>query len=103
LFAIQFRFSLVPQGTTLTFSELLTDKLRLDRVWRRRQEANQARQLLAKGDAAGAARMLEDALALGEDRSVDESLIAAWRAAGDNDRAAAADARYRRFLESRLY
>jgi hypothetical protein len=103
IFAIQFRFSLVPQATTLTSSELLTDKLRLDRAWQRRQAANQARQSLAKGDPAEAVRILEGTLALGEDRSVDECLVAAYRAAGDNARAEAAESRYRRFLDSRLY
>ena len=39
LFAIQFRLNLVPTGTMLTFSELLTDKLRLPQVRQRRAAA----------------------------------------------------------------
>jgi hypothetical protein len=103
LFAVQFRLNLVPETTPLTVSELLTDKLRLNQVRKRRQAEKVARQSLANGDPAAAIRILEATFDLGDDRSVDQCLIDASRAAGDKGRTEAAEARYQRLLESRLY
>jgi len=103
LFAIQFRLDLVPTETPLTFAELVTDKLRMPQVRQRRAEARQAVELMAKGDPNGAVRILEDAERLGEDRNVDMYLAQAYRAAGMADRADAADLRYKKLLESRLF
>jgi len=103
LFAIQFRMDLVPTETPLTFSELVTDKLRLPQVRRRRAAAKQAVALMAKGDAAGAVRILEDARRFGEDRNVDMYLAQAYRAAGMKEQADAADLKYRKLLDSTLF
>ena len=103
LFAIQFRLDLVPTESPLTFSELVTDKLRLPKVRQRRTAAKQAVALMAKGDATAAVRILEDALSLGEDRNVDMYLAQAYRAAGMKEQADAADLKYRKMLESRLF
>jgi hypothetical protein len=102
-FAIQFRLDLVPTETPLTFSELVTDKLRLPKVRQRRTAAKQAVELMAKGDASGAVRILEDARSLGEDRNVSMYLAQAYRTAGMKEQADAADLRYRKLLESRLF
>jgi hypothetical protein len=103
LFAVQFRLNLVPQTTPLTISELLTDKLRLNQVRKRKAAERAARQSLASGDPAAAIRLLETTFNLGDDRTVDQCLIDASRAAGDKGQAKAAEARYQRLLESRLY
>ena len=103
LFAIQFRLDLVPTETPLTFSELVTDKLRLPQVRQRRAAAKQAVELMAKGDPTTAVRILEDTRSLGEDRNVDMYLAQAYREAGMTAQADAADLRYRKLLESRLF
>lgn len=103
LFAIQFRLDLVPTETPLTFSELVTDKLRLPQVRQRKAAAKQAVELMAKGDSGAAVRVLEDAQKLGEDRNVDMYLAQAYRAAGMTAQADAADLRYRKLLASRLF
>lgn len=103
LFAVQFRLNLVPTETPLTFSELVTDKLRLGQVRQRKAATRQASDLLAKGDPASAIRTLESVVSLGEDRDVDMFLEKAYRAAGKIDQADAAGLKYKKFLESRLY
>lgn len=103
LFAVQYRLSLMPMVSPLTFSELITDKMRLPQVIRRKSAAKQAHALLAGGDAASAIEISESTRPLGEDRDVDAVLIEAYRAAGMTDRANAADLRYRKFLDSRWY
>lgn len=103
LFAVQFRLNLVPTETTLTFSELVTDKLRLPQVRQRKAAAKQADELLAKGDPNAAVRILQGVRGLGEDRNIDASLVKAYREAGQAEQADAADLRYKKFLESRLY
>jgi hypothetical protein len=103
LFAIQFRLDLVPTETPLTFSELVTDKLRLPQVRQRRAAAKQAVELMAMGDPSAAVRILEDARSLGEDRNVDMYLAQAYRASGMTEQADAADLRYKKLLESRLF
>jgi len=103
LFAIQFRLDLVPRETPLTFSELVTDKLRLWQVRQRKAAVRQAREFLAKGDAASAVQALQAVLPLGEDRDVDMVLEQAYRAAGNTEQADVAQAKYKRFLESKLY
>lgn len=103
LFAIQFRLDLVPTETPLTLSELVTDKLRLPQVRQRRAAAKQAVEFMAKGDPSTAVRILEDARSLGEDRNVYLYLAQAYRAAGMSAQADAADLRYRKLLESRLF
>jgi hypothetical protein len=103
LFAIQLRLDLMPTETTLTFSELVTDKLRLPAVRRRRAATRQAQDLLAKGDPNSAVRVLEDVQGLGEDRNVYASLEKAYRAAGNTAQADAVALRSRQFLESCLY
>jgi hypothetical protein len=106
VFAIQYRFDLVPTGTTLTASELFTDKFRLSAVKQRRAAAAKAKNLLARGDAQSAAEAiatLESVAPLGEDRRVDQTLAAAYRAAGKPELADAAGQRLDRFLESRLF
>jgi hypothetical protein len=103
LFAIQFRLDLVPTESPLTFSELVTDKLHLLQVRQRRAEAKQAAELIAKGDPNAAVRILEDARSQGEDRNVDMYLAQAYRAAGMTEQADAADLRYKKLLDSRLF
>jgi hypothetical protein len=103
VFAIQFRLDLVPTETPLTFSELITDKLRLPQVRQRREAARQAVELMARGDPNAAVRILEGTRSLGEDRNVDMYLAQAYRAAGMTEQADAADLRYKMLLESRLF
>jgi hypothetical protein len=103
LFAVQFRLNLVPLTTPLTISELLTDKLRLNQVRKRKAAEKAARRSLASGDPSGAIRLLDATFDLGDDRTVDQCLVDAWRAAGDKGQAEAAETRYQRLLESRLY
>jgi hypothetical protein len=103
LFAIQFRLDLVPRETSLTFSELVTDKLNLFNVRQRKMAIRQARQLLNDGRPEPAAQVLERALPLGEDRDVDALLETAYRAANNTERANEAVARYQRFLQSKLF
>ena len=103
LFAFQYRLNLVPTGTTLTFSELITDKLRLGQVRQRKAATRLAEEFLSKGDPGSAVRILEGTLSLGEDRDVDMVLAKAYRAASEPSRADAAELRLKRFLESRLY
>jgi hypothetical protein len=62
-----------------------------------------AKQLLSENDPRAAIRILESALALGEDRTVDECLVKAYQMAGDPDGTAAALSRYQRLLNSLLY
>ncbi len=103
LFAVQFRLDLVPTETSLTFSELVTDKLRLPQVRQRRAAARQAVELMARGDPNAAVRILESTRSLGEDRNVDMYLAKAYRAAGMTEQADAADLRYKKLLESTLF
>lgn len=103
VFAVQYRFDLVPTETTLTFSELVTDKLRLPAVKERKAAARQALELLTAGDSESAIRILRGAQSLGEDRTVDQYLEKAYRAAGNTAEADAAALRSRKFLDSRLY
>ncbi|MBZ5677949.1 MAG: tetratricopeptide repeat protein [Acidobacteriia bacterium] len=103
LFAVQFRLNLVPEQTPLTFSELITDKLRLSQVRQRKAAARQASELLSNGDPDSAIRILEGVLSFGEDRDVDAVLAKAYRAAGKTDQADAAELKSNSFLESKLY
>ncbi len=103
LFAIQFRLNLVPIDTRLTFSEMVTDKLRLREVRHRKAVARYADSLLVSGDPILAVRVLESTRDLGEDRDIDRSLARAYREAGRGDEADAADLRYKKLLQSRLY
>ncbi|HEY4086815.1 MAG TPA: hypothetical protein VGM43_12800 [Bryobacteraceae bacterium] len=103
LFAVQFRFDLVPQASQLTFSELVTDKFRLLAVRKRRLAVQAARASLDSGDAAAAIRLLEGVRGYGEDRDVEFLLEKAWRAAGGTAKADAAALTYRRVVASRLY
>jgi hypothetical protein len=103
VFAIQFRLDLVPTETPLTFSELITDKLRLPQVRQRREAARRAVELMARGDPNAAVRILEGTRSLGEDRDVDMYLARAYRAAGMTEQADAADLEYKKFLQSRLF
>ena len=101
LFAIQFRLNVIPSGSRL--SELMTDKLRLDRAWRRKDAVKAAKQLLSENDPNAAIRILEGALTLGEDSTVDEYLVKSYQMAGNPEGAAAASLRYQRVLNSMLY
>ena len=103
LFVIQFRLDLIPRGTQLTFSELLTDKFHLRQVKARKAAVRQAGALLANGDVATAIAVLESAQPLGQDRDIDRLLERAYRAAGRQEDADAAATRYQRVLASRLY
>jgi len=103
LFAVQFRLDLVPKVTPLTFSELVTDKLRLRQVRQRMVAAQQARELLQKGNTDPAIRTLESVLPLGEDRQIYQLLEVAYRAAGRNEQADAAGLKYKKVLASQLY
>jgi hypothetical protein len=103
LFAIQFRLDLVPTETPLTFTELVTDKLRLPQVRQRRAEAKEAVELMARGDPNAAVRILEGTRSLGEDRNVDMYLAQAYRAAGMTEQADAADLTYKKLLQSTLF
>ena len=103
LFAIQWGLDLVPKYTRLTFSELVSDKLRLAQVRQRKAATRQAQELLAKADADSAIRVLEGTLSLGEDRDVDVLLEKAYRSAGNQKQADAMGLRYRAFMGSRLY
>ena len=102
LFAIQYRLDLVPRSARLTFSECFSDKFHLPRVRERKREVEQARAKFASGDAGGAARELEKASRLGEDRELLELLCAAYRASGDQGRLAAAGRRLQAALAAEL-
>ena len=54
LFAVQFRMNLIPRSAHLTFAELITDKVRLDRSYHRRVAVTRAEQLRDAGDLPGA-------------------------------------------------
>jgi hypothetical protein len=100
LFAIQFRWDLVPKATPLTFTELVTDKFQLFKVYERKQAVAQAQELLNSGDPMSAVDILKDAEQLGEDRDVDEYLAKAYQAAGKQELAEAVKSRRKAFLKS---
>ena len=82
---------------------MVTDKLRLREVRHRKAVARYADSLLVSGDPILAVRVLESTRDLGEDRDIDRSLARAYREAGRGDEADAADLRYKKLLQSRLY
>lgn len=102
LFALQYRFSLIPSNVTLTASELFTDKLRLPQVRQRKIAVATARMLLEEGDFNSAIQTLEGVNGLGQDRDVLDGLEKAYRAAGKPEEAANAHLRLKEFLDSRL-
>ncbi len=102
LFAVQYRFNLIPSNETLTFHELFTDKLNPLQVRKRKIAAKRAAELLAQGDAQSAVRVLEEAAASGEDRDVLSMMSKAYRAEGNETLAKAADSKWLALLESRV-
>jgi hypothetical protein len=102
LFAIQYRLKLIPKGTTLTASEVFSDKLHLMRVRRQKQAAQQGAMLLEADDFNSAIPILEAAAARGEDRDVLQTLSEAYRAKGDLRHAEEVDLRRKRYLDSSL-
>jgi hypothetical protein len=103
LFAIQYRFDLIPNNQTLTATEMFTDKLRIPAVRRRKASVASARNLLARGDAAAAIRTLENVPDPGDDRQVLEVLEQAYAAAGRPAQAAESAARLKKLLDSRFF
>ncbi len=102
LFAIQFRFDLVPTNERLTVGEMVWDKFRLPSVRQRKAALAAGRQAIARGDLAGAITALEPARRWGEDRQIERELARAYRAMGNSGAASAADATYERLQQSRL-
>lgn len=102
LFAIQFRLDLIPKGTQLTFSELITDKIHLLRARERKAAVAQARSLMANGDVALAVQLLEETENLGEDRDVYQVLGQAYQAMGNPDLAESVRVKRKAYLESGL-
>jgi predicted Zn-dependent protease len=93
IFAVQLRLNMIPTGR-LTFAELITDKLRLDRALRRRALFVRAAELNRGGDAAGAAAVLTEAIGnYGEDRNLLSLLAATSRESGHDGQAQYAEAR----------
>ena len=99
IFAIQYRLDLVPTAVPLNFTEMITDKFRLFQVRERKAALAKARILLTNNkDPIAAIRILESTSSLGEDREVESVLAAAYRAAGQPDRAENVELRRRKFL-----
>jgi hypothetical protein len=93
IFAVQLRLNMIPTGR-LTFDELITDKLRLDRALQRRKLFLRAAELNRGGNAGGAAAFLTEAVQnYGEDRNLLSLLAAISRALGHDGEAQAAEAR----------
>ena len=103
LFAIQYRMDLVPTAVPLNFTELVTDKFRLPEVRKRKLAVAQARDLLKRGDAEAAIRVLEPTVAYGEDREVDQVLEESYRAIGKPAEADAVDARRKQFVGTSFF
>jgi len=102
LFAVQYGLKLIPNNETLTPTEIFAEKLYPFRVHERKVQMLQGRAMLAQGHPAEALRVLEQADALGDDRDVLPSLARAYRLTGDDAKAAGAESRRTRLLESRL-
>jgi hypothetical protein len=102
LFALQFRLSLIPTNSTLTTTELFTDKLRLFQVRQRKTAVATARQFLQGGNFNAAIQTLEGVADLGKDRDVLESLAEAYSAAGKLEQAGDTRRQLKEFLNSRL-
>ena len=104
LFAVQFRMNLVPRTERLTFAELITDKVRLDRSYHRKESVTRAEQLRAAGNPAGARSVLQDAIRdYGEDRFLLEALVRTDRDLSDTAAAEAHERRLDALLSHRFW
>jgi len=104
LFAVQFRFDLLPKDDSLTPSELLTDKFRMRQSSARRRLAHRCEEVEGTTDGERCVALLEDGLRrFGEDRFLLEALVDAERAAGNARGEAGAQARLNAFLARRLF
>jgi hypothetical protein len=104
LFAVQYRFDLVPRMSTLTIDELLWDKIDLRRAIARRDRAREGTAALKAGDAKRALAIAEQAVReLGASDALLDVWIAASQSAGDASANARAVTRAEAYHAARLY
>ncbi len=90
LFMVQYGLHLIPKNEPLTPHQIFAEKLMLRAALRRNAAVRDAQGRIEAGDSAGALRILEPAMQLGDDDEVLRPLIQLYRAKGDTARAAEA-------------